>query len=111
MYSFDKDTGELAWSHSTGDYVYAGAGGRRHRRTRPPTVYFGSYDGNFYALDAAQRRRALVSQTPAARSSAPASLIGNIVYVANLDTTETDGFNVANGKQGLRASRTAPTTR
>jgi outer membrane protein assembly factor BamB len=28
-----------------------------------------------------------------------ASVIGNIVYVANLNTTETDGFDTANGKK------------
>jgi hypothetical protein len=28
-----------------------------------------------------------------------ASVVGEIVYVANLNTTETDGFNVANGNK------------
>ena len=51
MYSFDQQTGRLAWSHSTGNYVYAGAIAARTADT-PPTVYFGSYDGTFYALDA-----------------------------------------------------------
>ena len=39
-----------------------------------------------------------------------ASLIGNIVYVANLNTTETYGFDAANGKK-VWTFRTAPTTR
>ena len=35
VYSFDQDTGELLWSHSTGDWVYAAPGGRRHAEDRP----------------------------------------------------------------------------
>ena len=51
VYSFSAKNGALAWRHSTGGYVYAspavgpGPGGR-------PTVFIGSYDGRFYALDA-----------------------------------------------------------
>ena len=61
VYSFSAAGGKLAWSHSTGGYVYASPavapvpGGR-------PLVYVGSYSGRFYALDARTRRRALVAR-------------------------------------------------
>ena len=51
MYSFASDNGKLAWYKGTGSFVYASPavaqvpGGK-------PSVFFGSYDGRFYALDA-----------------------------------------------------------
>ncbi len=51
VYSFVARNGKLAWSHSTGGYVYASPAVARVAGHRP-TVYIGSYDGNFYALDA-----------------------------------------------------------
>ena len=58
MYSFASSNGKLAWTKGTGSYVYASPavaqvpGGK-------PTVYFGSYDGKFYALDARSGKVAL----------------------------------------------------
>ena len=69
MYSFAADNGKLAWRKGTGGYVYASPavaqvpGGK-------PTVYFGSYDGNFYALDARSGKVRWKHTTPAARSPA-----------------------------------------
>ena len=40
MYSFEKESGDLAWSHSTGGEVYAGAVAADTPNTEP-TVYFG----------------------------------------------------------------------
>ena len=51
VYSFDADSGDLLWSHSTGDWVYAAPAVADTPRT-DPTVYVGSKDQNFYALDA-----------------------------------------------------------
>jgi outer membrane protein assembly factor BamB len=97
MYSFEKDTGHLAWSQSTGDYVYAAAVAADTTDTRP-SVYFGSYDGTFYALDA--RSGDVRWQREAGGSvSGAGSLIGHTVYVANLAKTRTIGFNVKNGKR------------
>ena len=61
-----------------------------------PTVYFGSYDGNFYALDARNGNERW-SQSGLGSISGAASLIGNTVYVADLQHTSTYGFNAANG--------------
>jgi outer membrane protein assembly factor BamB len=95
MYSFDQQTGRLAWSHSTSNYVYAGAVAARTPDTEP-TIYFGSYDGNFYALDARTGNERW-SQHNLGSISGAASLIGDTVYVADLQHTSTYGFNAANG--------------
>jgi outer membrane protein assembly factor BamB len=95
MYSFDQQTGRLLWSHSTSNYVYAGAVAARTSDT-PPTVYFGSYDGTFYALDARTGNERWSIHNLGAISGA-ASLIGDTVYVADLQHTSTYGFNAANG--------------
>ena len=44
-------TGPLAWTHSTGGYVYSGPTVASTPQTAP-TVYIGSFDGNVYALNA-----------------------------------------------------------
>jgi outer membrane protein assembly factor BamB len=95
MYSFDQQTGDLAWSHSTGNYVYAAAVTARTPDTQP-TIYFGSYDGSFYALDARNGNERW-SQHDLGSISGAASLIGDTVYVADLRHTSTYGFNAANG--------------
>jgi outer membrane protein assembly factor BamB len=95
MYRFDQQTGRLLWSHSTGNYVYAAAVAARTADT-PATVYFGSYDGTFYALDARTGDERWSVHNLGAISGA-ASLIGDTVYVADLRTTSTFGFDVRNG--------------
>jgi outer membrane protein assembly factor BamB len=95
MYSFDQQTGHLAWSHSTGNYVYAAAVAARTPDTQP-TIYFGSYDGTFYALDARTGNERWSVPDLGAISGA-ASLIGDVVYVSDLKTTSTFGFDVRNG--------------
>jgi outer membrane protein assembly factor BamB len=62
-------------------------------------VYFGTYGGStFYALDARDGDERWSADVGGSVIGA-ASVVGNIVYVANLNTTETDGFNVANGQK------------
>jgi outer membrane protein assembly factor BamB len=95
MYSFEKETGELAWSKSTGGYVYAGAVAADTDETRP-TVYFGSYDGNFYALDA-QDGSTRWERDLGSSISGAASLIGDTVYVAELSDTRTFGLSAKDG--------------
>jgi len=95
MYSFDQQSGNLIWSHSTGNYVYAAAIAARTPDTEP-TIYFGSYDGTFYALDARTGEQRWSVPDLGAISGA-ASLIGGVAYVADLQTTSTYGFDVRNG--------------
>lgn len=98
IYSFNKDTGQVIWSHTIGGEVYAGAAAADTPNS-PPTVYFGTYGGSsFYALDARNGDERWSADVGGSVIGA-ASVIGNIVYVANLNTTETDGFDTANGKK------------
>ena len=97
MYSFDQQSGNLIWSHSTGNYVYAAAVAARTPDTEP-TIYFGSYDGTFYALDARTGDERWSVPDLGAISGA-SSLIGGTVYVADLQTTSTYGFDVRNGRK------------
>jgi outer membrane protein assembly factor BamB len=100
MYSFEKDTGKLAWSKSTGDYIYAASVAADTDETRP-TIYFGSYDGTFYALDAQDGSTRWEKDTGGDISGA-ASLIGDTVYVAELRTTSTFGFSAKDGDEVFR---------
>src|SRR3954470_21210932 len=98
VYSFNKDTGDVIWSHTIGGQVYAGAAAADTPNS-PPTVYFGTYGGtSFYALDARNGEQRWSADVGGSVIGA-ASVIGNVVYVANLGTTETDGFDTANGKK------------
>jgi outer membrane protein assembly factor BamB len=98
VYSFNRDNGDVVWSHTIGGQVYPGIAAA-DTPDSPPTVYTGTYGGSsFYALDARDGHERWSSDVGGSVIGA-ASVIGNIVYVANLRTTETDGFNVANGNK------------
>ena len=97
VYSFSAATGKLAWSRSTGGYVYASPavaevpGGR-------PLVYAGSYSGRFFALDA---RSGAVrwSRGGNGRISGGATVIGDIVYYADLGRKRTIGLGARTGRK------------
>ena len=100
VYSFVARTGELAWSHSTGGYVYASPAVARAPGTRP-SVYIGSYDGNFYALDA-RNGREIWKHDAGGRISGSATVVGRTVYFANLGARNTRGLDVRNGRVVFR---------
>ena len=53
VYSFAASApASSRWATGTGAYVYASAGGGQDTPGLGPTVYVGSYDGNFYAFNA-----------------------------------------------------------
>jgi len=97
IYSFSAAGGKLAWSRSTGGYVYASPavaqvpGGRA-------LVYAGSYSGRFYALDA---RTGAVrwSRGGNGRISGGATVIGDIVYYADLGRKRTIGLDARTGRK------------
>ena len=97
VYSFDKDTGEVAWTYSTGDWVYSGPSVAQVPGT-PPTVYIGSFDGNAYAINA---------KTGEVRWTFPMggqvigslSVIGRTVYAATFDGTTTYGISAKSGRK------------
>jgi outer membrane protein assembly factor BamB len=96
VYSFGAKTGDLAWSKSTGGYVYSspaivdvsGLG---------PTIYIGSYDGTMYALDARTGNTHWTAK-PGGRISGGVTVIGQLAYWADLDSKSTFGANIRSGK-------------
>jgi outer membrane protein assembly factor BamB len=97
VYSFAESTGELAWRQSTGNYVYASAAVADVNGVGP-TVFIGSYDANFYALDARTGAVRWRYHSPG-RISGAASVVGNVVYFANLGNNSTAGLDVRTGKK------------
>jgi outer membrane protein assembly factor BamB len=103
VYSFSAASGKLAWRKSTGGYVYASPavaqvpGG-------PPLVYAGSYSGRFYAFDA---RSGAVrwSRGGNGRISGGASVIGDIVYYADLGNKRTIGLGARTGRKVFEHER------
>ena len=100
VYSFTASGGDLAWTKSTGSYVYSGPAAAPVKG-RGPTVFIGSYTGLFYALDARSGAERWSFQSPG-RISGAVSVIGRVVYFANLATRETHGLDVRTGKEVFR---------
>lgn len=97
VYSFAASNGQIAWTKSTGNYVYSGPAAADIPRLGP-TVYIGSYTGRFYALDARTGDERWSYQA-AGRISGIATIIGRVVYFANLETRDTEGLDVRTGRR------------
>jgi outer membrane protein assembly factor BamB len=97
VYSFEADDGDLAWSHSTGGYVYSGPTVADTPNTGP-TVYIGSVDGNLYALDAKNGETRWSRGVGGPVISSP-SAVGNIVYASSYSPKQTDGFAMRTGRK------------
>jgi outer membrane protein assembly factor BamB len=97
VYSFVASTGQLAWSHTTSAYVYAAPSVARAANGKP-TVYIGSYDGNFYALDA-RNGSEIWSYDAGGKISGSSTIVGNVVYFANLASKSTTGLDISTGKR------------
>ncbi|MEA2272865.1 MAG: hypothetical protein QOI98_1573 [Solirubrobacteraceae bacterium] len=85
VYSYDEDTGRLAWRKRTGNYVYSSPAVAQVPRGRP-TVYVGSYDGRLYALDA-RTGRVRWSRRAEGRISGSPVVIGGLVWYSTLART------------------------
>jgi outer membrane protein assembly factor BamB len=97
VYSFGARTGALAWATGTGAYVYASAA-VADPPGLGPTLYVGSYDGNMYALNA--QSGAVRWRHPAGgRISGSATVLGKIVYYADLGSKTTAGLDAVTGRQ------------
>ena len=97
VYSFDAETGDLAWTFSTGGWVYSGPTVAQVPGT-PPTVYIGSFDGNVYALDA-KTGEARWTFDMNGRVIGSLSVIGRTVYAATFDDTYIYGISAKTGKE------------
>lgn len=99
-YSFAASDGKLAWAHQTGAFVYSSAA-VDNVPDLGPTVFVGSYDGYFYALDARDGSVRWRYDAGGKISGSP-TVVGSIVYFANLAKRETVGLSTATGKVRFR---------
>jgi outer membrane protein assembly factor BamB len=104
VYSIEESSGDIAWTHSTGDLVYS-APAVADTPDTPPTVYIGSANGVFYALNADSGGEIWRSEPFGGIISGAASVIGDIVYVSAIGTKKTKGFNIRNGEVVYSADR------
>jgi outer membrane protein assembly factor BamB len=96
VYAYDASTGHLDWAVQTGAYVYASPA-VTNAPGLGPTVYLGSYDGTFYAINA---RSGHVSWSFNAhgRISGSATIVGRLVYFADLARHRTYGLGISTGR-------------
>jgi outer membrane protein assembly factor BamB len=96
VYSFAASSGKLAWSHSTGNYVY-GAPAVADVPGMRPAVFIGSYSGQFMALDA-RSGKVIWSKGGYGKISGAASVIGDVVYFSSLSQRRTFALGARSGK-------------
>jgi outer membrane protein assembly factor BamB len=82
--------------------VYAAPAVARVKGT-PPTVYIGSYDKNFYALDARSGKVRWRYNAKGRISGAP-TVIGRVVYFSELQNKTTSGIDVRTGHRVFKLS-------
>jgi len=101
IYAYDASTGKLDWAVQTGAYVYASPA-ITNAPGIGPTLYLGSYDGTFYALNA--RSGAVTWKFDAGgRISGSATIVGRIVYFADLGQHHTYGLDISTGRSRFQA--------
>ncbi len=96
FHAWSEGSGSQDWSTSTGGYVYSAATAAKVPGT-PPTVYFGSYDGTVYALDARSGSTRWTRYVDGPVSGA-GSMVGGVFYAGDLKTTQTWGLRARDGK-------------
>lgn len=97
VYSFDEKTGEIAWTHSAGGYVYSGVAAAKTKGTKP-AVYVGSHDRNVYALEA-DDGDVIWQEAAGGQISGPATVIGDVVYVSTFSGDATIGLDLGTGRR------------
>lgn len=101
VYAYDASTGRLDWAVQTGAYVYASPA-VTNAPGIGPTVYLGSYNGTFYALNA--RSGDISWQFDAhGRISGSATIVGRIVYFADLGQHSIYGLGISTGHVAFEA--------
>jgi outer membrane protein assembly factor BamB len=96
IYAYDASSGSLDWAYQTGAYVYSSPA-VANAPGWGPTLYAGSYDGRFYALDA-RTGHVEWSYNAHGRISGSPTIVGRIVYFADLGTRSTIGLGVSTGR-------------
>ena len=103
MYSFRRRLGQDRLEHDTGDYVYASPAVAQVPGA-PALVYAGSYSGRFYAWDARTGDERW-SRGGYGRISGGATVIGDIVYFADLGNKQTIGLGARTGGEVFEFER------
>ena len=96
IYAYDASSGRLDWAVQTGAYVYSSPA-VTNAPGLGPTIYLGSYNGTFYALNARSGRVAWKYNTHG-RISGSATIVGNVVYFADLGEHRTYGLGISTGR-------------
>jgi outer membrane protein assembly factor BamB len=96
VYAYDAQSGRLDWAYQTGAYVYSSPA-VANAPGLGPTIYLGSYDGRFYALDA-RSGHVDWSYNAHGRISGSPTIVGRIVYFADLGTRSTTGLGISTGR-------------
>lgn len=91
VYAFDQETGEVEWFFKTNNFIY-GSPAVAHVPDTPPSVYIGSYDEHFYALDASSGRQRWRFDV-GGPVPGTAVVIGHTVYTSSFKTRETLGID------------------
>jgi outer membrane protein assembly factor BamB len=95
IYAYDASTGKLDWAYQTGAYVYSSPA-VTNAPGLGPTLYAGSYDGRFYAVNA-RTGHVQWSYDAHGRISGSPTIVGNVVYFADLGTHTTVGLGISTG--------------
>jgi outer membrane protein assembly factor BamB len=96
IYAYDEATGKLDWAVQTGAYVYSSPA-VANAPGLGPTIYIGSYSGTFYALDA-RSGHIDWEYDGGGRISGSATILGRIVYFADLGSHHTFGLGISTGR-------------
>jgi outer membrane protein assembly factor BamB len=97
VYAYDAASGRLDWAIQTGDYVYASPAVTNAPGVGP-TVYVGSYSGEFMAINA-QSGHVRWSFNAHGKISGSATIIGRVVYFADLGEHRTYGLDISTGRR------------
>lgn len=100
FYAYDASNGKLDWAVQTGAYVYSSPA-VTNAPGIGPTVYFGSYSGTFYALNARSGHISWTFPTNGRISGSP-TIIGRVVYFADLGEHVSYGLGISTGRKLFR---------
>jgi outer membrane protein assembly factor BamB len=92
IFAFDEESGKVEWSFPTDNFVYGSPVVAQVPGT-PPTVYIGSYNEHFYALNALTGKQEWKFDVGGAVPGT-ATLIGHTVYTSSFKTRKTIGIDV-----------------